>query len=276
MDIKRNTVSSALLLALGTSLLPATVSAIIPDGDYAMIINNTPYEAGYQFGSDGAWNSSFTFGCVPRTKGCGSQAMYDDTVASPVNGKYSGSANDGIAGFLNISVISGSLSVSSFSLDTIPATAGGSFQQYTDASIHPVTMTGSVDASGNMTLTPTGRLGTFSDFPSLVDKRWNVDNFNGLDGFIPAPPNNNTTYQSFSTDSAAIPAGTIHGTRVTNIGDVDGDAKADFSAVLVSGGLVGADWGGFFGAPYLEAWNVTFLSGTIIIPTFEISINVDG
>lgn len=279
MSSKKNTVSAAVVLALGSSFLSFPTLAAIPDGDYVMVINNTPYSVGYQFGSDGAWNSSFTFSCLPGSKGCGSQAMYDDTAVAPVNGRYSGNPNDGVAGFLNINVNGGSITASSFSADTIFGTAGGNFGQYIDASVHPVNMTGSVDAVGNMTFTPTGRLATVGDFTSMVDERWNVDNFNGITDFVPNPPTSNSAWQSFSTGTATNFAGTIHGTPATNIGDIDGDGLSDFKAVLVSGGTIGSDWGGFFGAQYFEVWNVHILSGTEIIippPPFNVFIKVEG
>jgi hypothetical protein len=283
-NCKKNAISAAVVLALGSSFLSFPALAAIPDGDYVMVINNTPYSVGYQFGSDGAWNSSFTFSCLPGAKGCGSQAMYDDTAVAPVNGRYSGNPNDGVAGFLNINVNGGSITASSFSIDTIFGTAGGNFGQYIDASVHSVNMTGSVDAAGNMTFAPTGRLATVGDFPTLVDERWNVDNFNGggsatATSFVPNPPTNNSAWQSFSTGTATNFAGTIHGAPATNIGDIDGDGLPDFRAILVSGGSIGSDWSGFFGAQYFEVWNVHILSGTEIIippPPFNVFIKVEG
>jgi len=57
------------------------MSATLSDAFYVMQINNTPYvtDTGYDFGSDHAWSSNFTFNALP---GGISYAMYDDTVGT--------------------------------------------------------------------------------------------------------------------------------------------------------------------------------------------------
>ncbi len=254
---KKTTIASAVAAVIGvTAMLPTTASAVgLADGTYNMIINSTPYSGGYDFGSDGAWNSSFTFSCLPGTKGCTSNAMYDDTAAQPVNGKYAGAA-DGVQGTVGISVSGGVITGTGlFEFDTIPGTAGGDFAQYGNSSA----FTGTIDNAGNISLTPTGILATVGDFPSLVDEAWNVDNFNGGTGagtnFVPNPANSNTAYDSFSTGTATNAAGTINGAVY------DGT-----TAILVKGGSIGDAWGGFFGAQYLEVWNVSFVPTTIPVP----------
>lgn len=199
---------------LGTSLPNAASAVTLADGFYDMVINTTPYLAssygGFDYGADGAWNSSFTTGCLPGSKGCLSNALYDDTMAQPINGNYSGVANDGVAGIIGIQVFGGVITgTGGFSLDTIDGAVGGDFAEYGSSA----GFTGSIDADGNISLTPTGILATFSDFPTLVDERWNVDNFNGIDGstFVQNPPNNNTAYDTFSTGSATNLNGTING-----------------------------------------------------------------
>lgn len=250
MNMKKSTIAAGItaVLGLGTAVLPTAVSAVtLADGIYDMTITNTPYSGGYQIGSDGAWNSSFTFGCLPGTKGCSSNAMYDDTVASPINGKYSGVPNDGVSGTISITVDNGVISTGdgTFEFDMIPATAGGNFVQY-----GTVGWSGSIDASGNISLTPTGILASI-DSPVLVDKAWNIDDFNGGTGtgtnFVPNPPNSNTIYDSFTT-----------GTATASAGDISGAAYDGTSAILVKAGTVGSQWGGFFGASYYEVWNVQF------------------
>ena len=244
MRTSKTTVAAAIAAALGAgaTMLPTTASAVgLADGFYNMTINNTPFTTGYQFGSDGAYNSSFTFGSLP---GGGSVAMYDDTVASPVNGRYDGNPNDGVQGTVAIRVEGGVITGETlFEFDMLPSTAGGDFVEYGDAT----GFTGSIDTDGNMTLTPTGIEGAVGGFPALVDERWNVDNFNGVTGTTPNPPNANTAWDSFSTGSATAGPGTINGAAF------DGT-----SAVLVKAGTVGSDWGGFFGAQYYEVWNVGF------------------
>ena len=104
MKASKTTISAAVATVVGSgaALLPSTASAVgLADGFYDMTINNTPYTTSYQIGSDGAWNSSFTFSTLP---GSGSVAMYDDTGASPVNGRYEGNPLDGLQGTVGIRV----------------------------------------------------------------------------------------------------------------------------------------------------------------------------
>jgi len=243
---RKSSVAAAVSVAIGISAgtLPDTVSAAtLSDGFYDMVINNTPYNGtNFDFGSDGVWNSRFTEGGLP---GSGNTwAMYDDTVATPVNGKYAGNPNDGVQGTVALKIAGGVITgMGGFEFDTIVATTAGDRVEYGSSS----GFTGSIDASGNISLTPTGTLGAFSGFPSLVDERWNVDNFNGFTGTVANSPNNNTAYDLFSTVSATTSAGTINGAAY------DGT-----TAILVKAGHTGSDFGGFYGVPYYEVWNVGF------------------
>lgn len=259
LKAKKTTIAAAVAAIIGVSAtLPNIASAAtLGNGFYDMIINNTPYvSSNYVFGSDGAWNSSFTFSCLPGSKGCGSSALYDDTAAQPTNGRYAGNA-DGVQGTVGIRVENGVITgTGKFEFDTIPGTAGGAFTEYTGPNNYGLPedstgFTGNIDLSGNLTLTTTGILGTVGDFPSLLDARWNVNNFNGGTGtgtnFVGNPVNNNTAYDTFSTGNASNASGTINGAAY------DGT-----TAILVKGGTIGGDWGGFLGAQYFEVWNVGF------------------
>ena len=244
MNIKRTAISASVgaALGLGAMAMPTAASAVtLANGIYDMTITNTPFTGGsYQVGTDGAWNSSFTFGAVP-TNG-GSVGLYDDTVASPVLGRYQGNPNDGVHGTVSITVVNGVISSGDGTneFDMLPGTAGGNFVEY-----GTVGWSGSIDAGGNISLTPTGMLGAVA--AGLVDKAWNIDNFNGITGTNPNPPTTNTIYDTFSTTSATNATGTINGAVF------DGT-----SAVLVKGGTVGSAWGSFFGAQYFEVWDVGF------------------
>ncbi len=264
----RSALASAVALALGaagTALAPVASAAILADGLYDMVINNTPYSTtpygGYGFGSDGAWNTSFTTGCLPGSKGCFSTGLYDDTLAQPVHGQYAGNPNDGRQGTISIMVVGGVITGTGiFEFDTVMGTVGGAFAEYTDTSVQPVNFSGSIDAAGNISFTPTGLLGTFGDFPTLVDERWNVDNFNGYAGttLVPNPPNSNTAWDSFST-----------GTATNGLGTINGAAYDGTTAILVKAGTYGSDWQGFTGVSYFEAWNVSFVK-TGDLPTIPI------
>ncbi len=265
---KKTRIAASIVAALGISIAtvkPAS-AVMIADGLYTMTIDNTPYSGGgFNFGTNGNWSSQFVLGCLPGSKGCVGQAMYDDTVASPVNGKYSGTPNDGVTGSINLTVSGGVITGTSFSMDTISGTSAGEFAEYTNG---PVAFTGAVDSAGNMTLTPTGRLATVSEFASLVDERWNVENFNGTTtsgtNIIPNSPTSNTAWDTFTTGSACTSLGCIDGTTVQAVG------ATDYSVTLVSAGIIGSDFGGFFGAAYYEVWasqtTITYLGPLSQVP----------
>lgn len=255
MKHNKTLISTSILtvLGVGIGMMSEVASAsLIADGNYVMTINNTPFSGGrYQFGSNGNWNSSFTFGCLPGTKGCVSNALYDDLVATPISGKYSGIPNDGVAGSIDFNITGGFISATSFNMDTISGTAAGDFNQYVNANL----MTGSVDNAGQMIFTPKGRLAAVSGFSALVDKAWNIDNFNGGSGtgtnFVPNLPTSNAAWQTFTSGQACAIAGCIDGKNVVNVGDVNFDGIDDYTVTLVSAGQVGSQWGEFFGSGLL-------------------------
>ncbi|MDH5190300.1 MAG: hypothetical protein OEW89_03515 [Gammaproteobacteria bacterium] len=256
-----------------SALISASASAqIIPDGDYTIAINPTPYYAGIpgiaDVGTDGAWNSSFTFGAIPLPGA--SQLMTDNNIIVNTGAGPRGSSHggDGYAGTIGINVSGNTFSNFSFQIDTIPRTAGGDLAQYGPQS----GMTGTIDqTTGLMAFTPTGRLATVSAFAGfLYDRRWNVE----------VEPD----WASFTTGATTNAAGTINGTPIANLGDINGDGRPDFSATLVSGSNVGSDWGDFHGAPYFEVWNVIIFSGTDLViippppppPPLTVSMSVTG
>lgn len=260
MNIKTTALRTAMMTALGSILVPAASSAaLVPDGGYQLVIVPNPgTTSGPIPGADGAWESTFTFG--GKKPNAASQGMFN-VGPTTVNGVTTG-VGDAYAGVLNVTVTGGTFNVTSLQVDPIFGTAGGTFIQYAstgNTTNTTTTMHGTIDqATGAMVLDPTGRLGAVSSFAPLVNERWNVDTFtNGPSA---------TTYQTFSTGSATTINSTqtgntvINGAALTDIGDVNGDGIHDFSAVLVSGGQVGKDWGTFLGASYLETWRVRLLS----------------
>lgn len=274
-------------------------AGIIPDGDYQIQINVTPSTTSYRYpsscdaaGGTGSyctidtvynigsqkqgWNSSFTFGNLPSSSG--SQVMTDNDLLVSTGMKGSGIAGDGRAGTIDISVTGDTISIDStaaigFQVDTIFQTAGGNFAQHLDEALtgHPLTdMSGTVDAVGNMTFTPTGRLGTIDGpNPDIIDRRWNVND-------VAAPSG---TWQSFTTGTVTTVAGSITGTQVVNVGPtLNGDAYDDFQAVLVQGSQVGRDWETFAGVAYYETWKVDIVSVNVanLPPVVALSAQQDG
>lgn len=244
MTHKKTRIAASIVAALGISMVTAKpASAVIqqlPSGFYLMTIDSTLSSGGGpNFGTNGNWSSQFALGCLPGSKGCTSQAMYDDPSTSI----------PGAAGSINLTVkANGDITGTSFSMSTISGTAMGDFSQYTNGA---VSFKGNMSA-GLMTLTPTGRLASISNFPSLVDYRWNVDNFNGTTtsggNIIPNKPKKNTAWATFTSGSACTSLGCIDGTPVKAVN------TTDYSVTLVSAGRIGSDFGGFFGAEYYEIW----------------------
>jgi len=210
MVSKKSSVAAAISIALGigAGTLSCTVSAAtLADGYYDMIINNTPYNGtDFLFGSDGAWSTGITEGGKSAVN-LSVMRWMTIRATSLVNGKYGGNPNDGVQGTVALKIEGGVITgTGGFEFDNAEGTTGGTRAYYGDSS----GFTGSIDGSGNISLTPTGMLTAWSTFPSFVDKRWNVDNYNGFTGTT-ATPNSNTAYDSFTTLSASTTQGTING-----------------------------------------------------------------
>jgi hypothetical protein len=287
MSFKKSVLNTAVISALGmvastAALMPSTASAVaIADGAYLAIVNTTPtITAGtpsspttaYKFGKDGAWTSSFTFGLnAPQT---GSQGQTDnnnsivvtnpssssDSVGTPAGTRGSSALGNGAGSFI-ISLAGGSFSIANFQMDAIDNTAGGTFVEYG-------TMTGgTTTGTGGMTLDPTGRLGAVGGaFPSpgaLHDERWNVPSGTAYRQFTTGASSNTAT--GVNTGTQFINSGAITGHEAVTIGDINSDGKMDYNIILVSASSVGADWGGFNGAQYIEVWNMNLVS-TVPIP----------
>jgi hypothetical protein len=273
MDFKKSVLSTALISALGLTgamaLTPSTASAVaIADGKYQAIINVTPIVGGVpQFGDDGAWSSSLSFGL--SSPSATSQKMTDNsTTISTPNGTRGSSMLGKGAGSFNINVSGGSFGASNFQVDAIPGTFLGTFVQY--GTIAGGTVTG----TGGMTLDVTGRLAAVAfGFPQPFDARWNVDDY-----AVPGA----TLYRQFTTGASGnidtagnsttagfLNNGAITGAEAVSLGDINGDGRTDYRIILVSAGHWGTDWGPFVGASYLETWNINLVS-MIPIPTITL------
>jgi hypothetical protein len=154
---------------------------------------------------------------------------------------------------------------------------------------------GTVTGTGGMTFDVTGRMGAASFVPysgSLHDERWNVNDYNSGAGSgtssspdIPCTQfgctgNGNTVYSTFTTGAAQnamtqgnstnpgahtsglgfLNANSITGAEAVSLGDINSDGLTDYRIILVSASHMGSDWGAFFGASYLETWNINLLS----------------
>ena len=258
MRPKPTSIRLAVCAALGVvALAPAAQAAsVLPNGVYLATINPTPYTAQAKFAangsptasalivpktSSGAWNSTFSFSRLP---GRLSQGMTNNSVDIPcgsASGTCGSSKSGNGAGSWDMTVNGGKFTTSNFQADAIFATAGGTFVEYGSLK------GGTIDQStGAMTLDPTGRLGSVSNFSStLYDEPWNIPD-NPLSPAGTLGP----TYAPLITGSSTNPSGTVTGSPITSNGD------GTYNVVLVSASQVGVDWGGFDGNPYIETWNV--------------------
>lgn len=282
MKYKIKLLSLSVCASLGTATMISaptpSFAGIIPDGDYQIQINVTPfttsylypsYEAAciassgasyctvtnsYDFGSKTrGWQSSFTTG--GNIPGGTSKEMSDNDVLS--GGVWgSGIAGDGRAGTIDISVSGDTISIDDkaaigFQIDTLTYTVLGNWAQFVNQS--PTGMSGTVDALGNMTFTPTGRLAHYDGPLNPPDEiRWNVDD-------VTTP--GNTAWSPFTTGTVTTTWGSITGAQVANVGPtLNGDGLDDFTATLVQASIMGTDNAHLKGNPVLEVWNVNIVS----------------
>lgn len=236
MKFSKKTLVTSVVLALASVTATTTASAVaISDGSYTMNISTTPLFNNipnvFDPGVDGNYNSSFTFNNSP---GVGlSQGMTDN--GNLIGAFGSSIAADGVAGKLNLSVSGGNISFTSFNVDRISGTAGGNFAQAGS----PTGFTGTTDAT-TTSFSPTGRLGGIDGIPNLVGVKWD--------------------YAAFTTGSSANGSQTVLGTGVTSVGDVNSDGLTDYVATFVAAGTIGAEWGTFAGAKFVETWKVSINS----------------
>ena len=264
MKLNKSVINTAIVAVLGVTVLQPVGAASIPDGEYDLVILPTPISTfmGVEFGdvgTDGDWNSTFSFGNLP---GVASQTMKDNDTEVNLGLTITpakGIANDGFAGILRLQISGGNLSVLKFNKDTIFATAGGNFGQSVDPSFGTSQMTGTLDkATGAMVLRPTKRLGNI-DQPVLIDQPWLIDDAPATGACNPSTSTGNTTWLDFTTASATNNNGTVNGAPLVNIPDANGDGVGDLRAVLVTGGSIGTVWGTFCGAQFIEIWRVNLL-----------------
>ncbi len=248
-------------LAIPALTLEPAFAGPVATGAYDLVILPTPtkataYGEAFIFGTDGAWNSSMTFGGgVPSGT---SQGLTDNGIlltggdTPPTFG--SSIAGDNYAGILGLNIGgSGNILVSSFSKDSVLFTPGGTFaQEHPD----PSQMSGSVNlATGEVTLIMTGRLGGIDagqpGNPCFsCDLAWNDDDIGS-----------SQEYSTFRTGAASGDITSINGAVLSSIGDINGDSVTDYAGVLVSGGDWGSSWGpGVSGLDFYEVWSVQLLS----------------
>jgi len=132
--------------------------------------------------------------------------------------------------------------------------------------------TGSVDAAGNVTYTPTGRLGAAEFFAYLGTPAWNIDDSspNAAPGYVNLTSGTMTNLAFIDTDGD-----TVADTWITNDTLTGATLDAGLNATIVSVANIGSGWGSFVNTPYSEVWSVTFaLTNSSPIANND-SVNVD-
>jgi len=138
-------------------------------------------------------------------------------------------------------------------------TAGGLFTMTNIAG------SGSVDAAGNVSYTPTGRLGAAQFFAYLGTPAWNIND-------SAAPNGGNTTYSGFTSGSQMnfafvdTDGDGVEDTFVDNLTLSGSTLNDSLNATIVSVDNIGTAWGGFVNTPYSEVWSVSFTDTTVPVP----------
>lgn len=260
--MKKSVLSTAFAVAMGLGVIGQAAAATLTAGSYTMTIRETPeaYAPGSGLPDVGCTgtvcaNSSFTFGGYPSVSQSNRMTDSGTTV-----GGVGGIAGDGHAGVINFDVnAAGDFTITSFSVDAIGGTAAGTFAQYApDVS----GMTGSIDAAGNITFTPTGRIANTSA-PAITGNPFNTPNYDfGPDG-VPSADDIPGAWTPFSTGTLAGPNAQAAPNSIT------GQAlDASGHAVLVSTNTygVGPNWGTFDQGIYYEVWSVDIAPAVIPVP----------
>ena len=239
MNFKKSTLAMVVAaFATTAAISTASASVVIDDGNYLMSIENSShmYAPGSHVtdpGVDGAYKTSFTFNAYPSS---GSQGMWDDGYSpagnffdgDDVNGHTVEGLNNGNSGVVGLEVIGGVVKVTSFQVDCIGGTAGGTFCQ-------------------DMTTFP-GAAGSSTVAGTTIDVAGRFGNINGVS---PYPQDNAWAFNTFTTGNSDNGAQSVNGT------DVAGSQGAGYTATFVNAGTIdGAVWPGFGGAKYVEVWKV--------------------
>jgi len=119
--------------------------------------------------------------------------------------------------------------------------------------------TGSVDAAGNISYTPTGRLGSAQFFAYLGTPAWNIDNVspNQAPGYVGFTSGSMTNQAFVDTDADSVADTWVAGDTVAGA-----TLDAGLNATIVSAGTIGSAWQSFANTPYTEVWSVSFTDTT--------------
>lgn len=208
--------------------------------------------------TDGIYKMEITGGCFDfgNCQASGGGVLSDNTTQNQADTSGfglpygSGIVGDGLVGVIDFTLSGGAISVTSFSQDSYLGTAGGTFYL---RSTNLGTMGGSIDASGNMNVNPTGRQGLAANFlTGLGELPWNIDD-------SATAPGGTGVYDQWTTGTSTNRQKGL-GQPFTMTGTPLDDlvAGTSWTGTLVAAGNIGAAWGtSFDGTQYSELFNVT-------------------
>ena len=232
--INKTTIALGLVSVLGMGL--AQASMLAPNTTYDMFIrtDTSCYAPG---------NCTEFFNSSGFTDNGGTVNFNGTTYGSSIGG-------DGWAGVIRFRTdASGdNYTALSYNLDKYPPGPPDEFVSWTD---NPKLMTGTVDAAGNMTFTPTGRMAISAFFASSIGVQpWNID-----DATNTVAPTTNA-WSTFTTGTSTGQVISLP-TPISLTGNpLTADGNGGWNALLVSSSNFGSSWSFFEGTPYTEVWDV--------------------
>jgi hypothetical protein len=245
MNVKKTLIASGMALAMGTSGSAYAAFTPLADGNYTMTITGGCFD----FGACTSGNGKVADNTAGQTT--------VTATAGPTPGTFgSGIAGDTVMGIMNFTMSGGTMSVTSYSQDSYLDTAGGTFAL--DVVGGTGSMTGSIDGSGGMSFTPTGRWGIAAGYAtSLGHLEWNRESVaNPTAGLYKSF----TTGTSTNLNKGATPAYSQTGSALADAG------AGMWTGTLVSVGNIGSTWGAFNKQQYTELWDIKITASAVPVP----------
>ncbi len=243
--MKKTLLATGMALALGATGANAAFTALA-DGDYQMTITGGCFDFGDCITSG---NGAF----ADNTANEATIGVTFSSGAITIGSYGSGIAGDGLMGVIDFTLTGGVMAITSYSQDSYLATSGGTFFLDPGQAGDTTTMGGSISATGDVSLDPTGRFGLAGNFlTSLGSQEWNRDNTsNGQGSGLYRELTSGTSTNR--RQGAATPF-TLTGTALQD------SAAGVWTGSVVSAGNIGSAWGGFNNTQYAENWDITVTS----------------
>ena len=224
--MKKTALAAALLIVSGST----QAATLAPNSAYSMTINAT--------------GSCFAFGdCT---------ILFDNV--SSVGDANNANNTDTVFSIATVDDGSGGVTYSITSAPTLyyENTAGALF------TMTNIGGSGSVDAAGNVSYTPTGRLGAAANFAYLGNPAWNINDAVDSDGNGTTPPNYAPGVYASFTSGTQSNYGYVSPNWILDLTLTGSVLDAGLNTTIVSVSNVGAAWGPFVGTPYSEVWSVAY------------------